>query len=274
MPPGRCQDNLIQKHNPPLSSSSFNVTGVTRWCPTILSSQSMNILARYVTVQKSHGLCSTGSTLSSSDFSSLCLTLSGLNHIMYHSCSMSWCTLQLDTPRAQPYSNCETYIFTTLTLKMVSAIRNETLEQLQHMKWLHWKVEITQEFYVTCLKYCSIMRPTNATYIIWSKVSGHLLNTVIRLSLTHFPVMDINSGWATPFGFMTAWTLPGRLPTRYLNVFGGMAAHSSSRAVARAVSHVGRWGLEQSWCSMGCRSGLWAGKFISGTLLSRNHSLP
>jgi hypothetical protein len=43
-----------------------------------------------------------------------------------------------------------------------------------------------------------------------------------------------------------------------------MAAHSSSRAVARAVSDVGRWGLEGSWrsnssqrCSMGFASGLW-----------------
>jgi hypothetical protein len=44
-----------------------------------------------------------------------------------------------------------------------------------------------------------------------------------------------------PFGFMTARTLPGKLSTRCLTVSGGMAAHSSYRAVARAVSDVGRW---------------------------------
>jgi hypothetical protein len=46
--------------------------------------------------------------------------------------------------------------------------------------------------------------------------------------------------------FMTTWTLWGRLSTRCLNVSGGMAAHSSCRAVARAVSDVGFWGLERS----------------------------
>jgi hypothetical protein len=59
-----------------------------------------------------------------------------------------------------------------------------------------------------------------------------------------------------------------------------MAAHSSCRAEARAVSDVGRWGLELSRRSnsahrrsMGFRSGLWAGQSISGTLWSTNHSL-
>jgi hypothetical protein len=37
---------------------------------------------------------------------------------------------------------------------------------------------------------------------------------------------------------MIARTLPGRLSTERLNVSGGMAAHSSWRAVARAVSDV------------------------------------
>jgi hypothetical protein len=38
---------------------------------------------------------------------------------------------------------------------------------------------------------------------------------------------------------MTVLTMPGRLSTRCLNISGGMAAHSSCRAVARAVSDVG-----------------------------------
>jgi hypothetical protein len=117
--PGRWWDNHVQKHNPSLSSSSFYASGEMRWCPTILSSQSTNILARYVTGQNSHGLCSTGSTYWSSGFSSSRLMLSGLNHIMYCSCPVSWHTLQLDTPCTQPYSHCETYISNTLTLKTV-----------------------------------------------------------------------------------------------------------------------------------------------------------
>jgi hypothetical protein len=79
---------------------------------------------------------------------------------------------------------------------------------------------------------------------------------------------------------MTALTLPGRLSTRYVNVLGGMAAQSSYRAVARADSDVGRWGLERSRrsnsshrCSVGFRWGLWAGQSISGTLFSTNLSL-
>jgi hypothetical protein len=75
---------------------------------------------------------------------------------------------------------------------------------------------------------------------------------------------------------MTARTLPGILSTRCLNVSGRMAADSSYRA----VSDVGRWGLEQSrhsksshkW-SVVFRSLLWSGEPISGTLLSTNHSL-
>jgi hypothetical protein len=74
---------------------------------------------------------------------------------------------------------------------------------------------------------------------------------------------------------MTALTVPGRLSTGCLNVSGGMAAHSSCRAIARAVSDVEHWGLEQNWCSnsshmcsMGFRLGLCAGQSISGTVLS------
>jgi hypothetical protein len=79
---------------------------------------------------------------------------------------------------------------------------------------------------------------------------------------------------------MTVLTLLGRLYTRCVNVSSGMAAHSSCRAVARAVSDVGRRGLEWSQrsnsshrCSVGFRSGLCAGQSISGTLLSTNHTL-
>jgi hypothetical protein len=79
---------------------------------------------------------------------------------------------------------------------------------------------------------------------------------------------------------MTARTLKGRISTRCLNVSGRMAGHSSCRAVARAVSDVGHWGLERSQhsnsshrCSMGFRSGLWAGHSISRMPLSTNHSL-
>jgi hypothetical protein len=56
-----------------------------------------------------------------------------------------------------------------------------------------------------------------------------------------------------------------------------VGAHSSCRAVARAVSDVGRWGLERNRrsnsshrCSMGFRSELWAGQLISGTLFWQN----
>jgi hypothetical protein len=72
---------------------------------------------------------------------------------------------------------------------------------------------------------------------------------------------------------MTARTLLGRLSTRCLNISGRMAAHSSCRAVARTVNDVRHWGLKRSQRSMGFRSGLWAAQSISGTLLSRNHSL-
>jgi hypothetical protein len=99
-------------------------------------------------------------------------------------------------------------------------------------------------------------------------------NCNLNFPVTHFPVVG------PPFGFMTPWTLPGRLSTRCLNVSDRMAAHSSCRAVARAVNDVGCWGLEQSWhsnsshrYSMGFRSVLWAGQSISGTLLSTNYSL-
>jgi hypothetical protein len=74
---------------------------------------------------------------------------------------------------------------------------------------------------------------------------------------------------------MIARTQPGRFSTRCLNVSSGMAAHSSCRAVARAVNDVGRWSLEQTRhsnsshrCSIGFRSGLWAGQSISGAYLT------
>jgi hypothetical protein len=99
------------------------------------------------------------------------------------------------------------------------------------------------------------------------------------LPVTHFPIVDINTGWGPPFAFMTARTVPGRLSTRCLNVSGGMAARSSHRAEARAVN-VGRCGLERSRRydsshrrSVGFRSGLWAGQSISGTLLLTNYPL-
>jgi hypothetical protein len=79
---------------------------------------------------------------------------------------------------------------------------------------------------------------------------------------------------------MTAQTLLGRLSTRRLNVSDGMAAHSSCRAVARAVSDVGHWGLEQSrccnsshTCPVGFKLGLWVGQSICGTSLSANQPL-
>jgi hypothetical protein len=79
---------------------------------------------------------------------------------------------------------------------------------------------------------------------------------------------------------MSTRTLPGRLSARCLKVSGGMAAHSSGRSVTKAVSDVGHWSLEQSQhsnsshrCSVGVRSGLWAGQSISGSLLSTNYSL-
>jgi hypothetical protein len=56
--------------------------------------------------------------------------------------------------------------------------------------------------------------------------------------VTHFPVVDINTGWAHPFAFMTARTLPARISARCLNVSSGMAAHSSCRAVSRVM-----WGV-------------------------------
>jgi hypothetical protein len=97
--------------------------------------------------------------------------------------------------------------------------------------------------------------------------------------VTHFPLVDINTGWAHPLALWQLELCQGDFPW-CVNVSGGMAAHSSCRAVARAVSDVGRWGLERSRhsnsshrCSVGFRSGLWAGQSTSGTLLSKNHSL-
>jgi hypothetical protein len=69
-------------------------------------------------------------------------------------------------------------------------------------------------------------------YTIWSKASGRLLETAIQLSLWHTSQSWILYRVGPPFAFMTARTLPGRLSTRCLNVSGGMAAHSSCRAVA------------------------------------------
>jgi hypothetical protein len=103
-------------------------------------------------------------------------------------------------------------------------------------------------------------------YTIWSKVSRLPLETVIRLSLWH-----TSQSWTLiPGGpnlcFLMASTWPERLSTRCLNISSRMAAHSSCRDAARAVSDVRCWGLEWSWpsnsshrCSMGFRSGLWAG---------------
>jgi hypothetical protein len=68
-------------------------------------------------------------------------------------------------------------------------------------------------------------------YTIWSKVSGHPLETVIRISLWHTS---------------QSWTLIPGGPTlclydsSYLNISGGMAAHSSCRAVARVLV---MWGI-------------------------------
>jgi hypothetical protein len=111
-------------------------------------------------------------------------------------------------------------------------------------------------------------------------VSGHLLETVIRLSLWHTSKL-----WTLILGGPTLCLYDCSNSAREtfyrcLNVSGGMATHSSCRAVDRAVSDVGHWGLEQSRhsnsshrCSMGFRSGLWPGQSIPGTLLSTNHSL-
>jgi hypothetical protein len=87
---------------------------------------------------------------------------------------------------------------------------------------------------------------------IWSKVSGHLFETLIRISLWHTPQLWILTPGGPILCLMIARTLSGRLSTRCLNVSGGMAAHSSCRAVARALSDVGRWGVERSWSQMFC----------------------
>jgi hypothetical protein len=117
-------------------------------------------------------------------------------------------------------------------------------------------------------------------YTLWSKVSVHVVETVIRISLWHSSQLwKLIPGGPTLCLYdssNSAWSLS----TRCLNVSGGMAAHSSYRAVSRAVSDVGHWGLEWSRhsnslhrCSVGFRSGLLAGQPISGTLLSTNHFL-
>jgi hypothetical protein len=119
-----------------------------------------------------------------------------------------------------------------------------------------------------------------STYTIWSKVSGHLLETVIRPLLWHTSQSWILIPGGPTLCLYDSSNSAGETFYRCLNVFCGMAAHSSCRAVARAISDVGRWGLEPSRrsnsshrCYMGFRSGLWAGQSISGTLLSKNHSL-
>jgi hypothetical protein len=72
---------------------------------------------------------------------------------------------------------------------------------------------------------------------------------LIQLSLWHTSQSWTLIPGGPPFTFMTARTLPWRLSIRCLNISGGIAAQSSYRAVARAVSGVGCWGLERSWRS-------------------------
>jgi hypothetical protein len=110
-----------------------------------------------------------------------------------------------------------------------------------------------------CHQYINqIHKPIEQWYTIWSKISGHPFETVIRLFLWHTSKL-----WTLILGGPTlclydSLNSAGEIfSTRCLNVSGGMAAHSSCRAVARAVSNVGRWGMEWSQRSHSSHRCLW-----------------
>jgi hypothetical protein len=128
---------------------------------------------------------------------------------------------------------------------------------------------------VTAVTKFPALRNTDLHYLIKS-IRTPTRNCIPTFPVTHFPVVDINIGWAHPLPLWQVELYRGDFRTKCLNISGGMVAHSSGRAVARAVSVVERWGLERSWrsnsfhrCSMRFRSGLWAGQSISGTVPSQ-----
>jgi hypothetical protein len=93
--------------------------------------------------------------------------------------------------------------------------------------------------------------------------------------VTSFSVMDINTAWAHPLALWQLEFCQGDFLPGVRTSLAEWQPNSSCRAVARAVSDVGCWGLAWSQCSnsahrcsMGFRSWLWAVQSISGTLLS------
>jgi hypothetical protein len=81
-------------------------------------------------------------------------------------------------------------------------------------------------------------------------------------------------GVCPPFAAITASTLLGRLSTRCWNIAAGTCFHSTTRALVRSSTDVGRLGLARSRrsnssqrFSMGLKSGLCAGQLSSSTLI-------
>ena len=79
---------------------------------------------------------------------------------------------------------------------------------------------------------------------------------------------------------MTAWSLLGMLSTKFEHTWGGISFHSfwiqsqSSCILVGDVGYLASWCLRCDYrCSIGFRSGDWAGHTISWILLSWNHSV-
>jgi hypothetical protein len=66
---------------------------------------------------------------------------------------------------------------------------------------------------------------------------------------SHSKIMGINIDLVPPFAAITASTLLARLSTRCWNIAAGTCFHSTTRALVRLGTDVGRLGLARSWRS-------------------------
>jgi hypothetical protein len=105
-------------------------------------------------------------------------------------------------------------------------------------------------------------------------------NCNLTFPVTHFPVVDINTRWAHPLALWQLELCEGDfLPGVWMSLVESqhiLPAELYSEQLV--IWGVGVWSevdilIHPHKCSMGFRSGLWAGQSISGTLLSTNHSL-
>jgi hypothetical protein len=169
------------------------------------------------------------------------------------------------------------HLYRTLPHVHSNIIFHTSMQQLVNRKKLIWTGYTEDSGQQKWTKQYSIK---TGTYTIWSKVSGHLLETVIQLSLWH-----TSQSWILIPGGPTLCLYDS------LNSAGETFYQVSERLrrngspfFLQSCSQSSKWcgalGLEQSWhsnsshrCSIGLRSGLWADQSISGTLLSINHSL-